>query len=441
GGTLRSSGTGKIIVPTGLSSHTPAHLDGTTELGPVTLNALVEFGHGAYVAAKGTLINTGTIRMTTAGFSSFFPSLSSLDAPLILTGGGTVEMSDHPDNYVIGESYITNVNNTIRGAGSICHNFIDMTNQGLIVADKTTSLQVDPLSAFTNQGTLRATNGATLVLKNGFFLNVAGVIDAQANSFVNLQNLTLQGGVLNSADNGLIQTGSALNTIPISVDPITIDGTLRIRNGHELSVAAPLVINGNLEVVSLGEATTLRLMTTTNLTGTGRIILGDHPANRIRGARLFNYGITIEGAGLIGDTALGIVNEGSIIATGTNPLIIDPTSATQYNDGLLRASGSGGLRIAPGNLHNRNQLIVDEGSLFLRDGQYRQVDGTTEIGGAFSATSGYDQDAGETMLQGGTLTTSILDLDGGSLTGEAVSRLLLSMMPSSRPAMISVTLP
>ena len=61
--------------------------------------------------------------------------------------------------------------------------------------------------------------------------------------------------------------------------------------------------------------------------------------------KLTNVDNTISGAGQIGAGQMTLVNEGTIIATGTNALVIDTGSNVITNSGTLEATGSGGLVI------------------------------------------------------------------------------------------------
>ena len=83
--------------------------------------------------------------------------------------------------------------------------------------------------------------------------------------------------------------------------------------------------------------------------GGGQIILSDSGDNVISGTvtdvTLTNVDNTISGAGQIGAGQMTLINEGTIIATGTNALVIDTGSNVITNSGMLEATGSGGLVI------------------------------------------------------------------------------------------------
>jgi hypothetical protein len=56
-----------------------------------------------------------------------------------------------------------------------------------------------------------------------------------------------------------------------------------------------------------------------------------------------------------GDGVMALVNEGTIIATGSNSLQIDAGANTIVNSGTLEATGSGGL-VIDGNVENSGLL-------------------------------------------------------------------------------------
>ena len=58
---------------------------------------------------------------------------------------------------------------------------------------------------------------------------------------------------------------------------------------------------------------------------------------------LTNVDNTISGAGQLGAGQMTLINEGTIIATGTNALDIDTGTNIVINSGTLEATGSGGL--------------------------------------------------------------------------------------------------
>ena len=77
---------------------------------------------------------------------------------------------------------------------------------------------------------------------------------------------------------------------------------------------------------------------------------------------LTNVDNTISGAGQLGDGVMILVNEGTIIATGTNSLEIDTGANTIVNSGTLESSGSGGL-VINSNVENSGLLWANGGNI------------------------------------------------------------------------------
>ena len=90
---------------------------------------------------------------------------------------------------------------------------------------------------------------------------------------------------------------------------------------------------------------------------------------------LTNVDNTITGAGQLGAGQMTLVNQGTIDATGSNPLVIDTGANAVQNSGTLEASGAGGLEI--------HSDIVNNGLISANGGNVK-VDGN--VTGTGSAT-------------------------------------------------------
>src|SRR5439155_6707040 len=107
---------------------------------------------------------------------------------------------------------------------------------------------------------------------------------------------------------------------------------------------------------------------------------------------LTNVDNTISGAGQLGENSLSLVNDGAIIATGSNALLIDTGANIIVNAGTLEATGSGGLDIA-GDVANSGSLWADGGNVTIHGAVTGSgsalIDGgaTIEFGGASSANT------------------------------------------------------
>jgi hypothetical protein len=401
GGTLQTSGTG-IIQTTSVET-----LDGATNT--VTTIGSVSIRNGDVLGVSGTLSNTGTVSISSLATTTF---LRCLGGPVTLTGGGTVTMSNSANNRIdaTGGGSLINVNNTITGGGAIGVNTMNVTNQALIVANQVADLTIDPLSTFDNTGTLRADAGAEMVLSAGTYNNVGGVIEALNNSIVTLSACTINGGTLQTSGTGLIQTSSS-ELLVGSPNPITNAGSIVIRNGDVLTPSGTLNNTGSINISSSGTTTFLRCSGgPVTLTGAGTVTMSNQANNRIDtadGSSLINENNTIQGAGSIGVNTLGITNQGSIIANQPVALTIDPLDAAGFsNEGVLQATGSGGLTLLTGTFTTSGSVTVGAGSSISRTGAYTQTAGSTVVDGTLSATGGVDIQGG-TLAGNGTVSSAV----------------------------------
>jgi hypothetical protein len=147
----------------------------------------------------------------------------------------------------------------------------------------------------------------------------------------------------------------------------------------------------------------------------GNVIAGTAPD-----VTLTNIDNTITGAGHLGDGSLSLVNDGTIIATGVNALLIDTGSNVIVNAGTLEATGSGGLDIA-GAVSNSGSLLAEGGNITIHGdvtgGGSALIDSgaTIEFGGASSSDTMFANNAA------GTLTLDSSSLFTGTVTGFAAN--------------------
>ncbi len=122
---------------------------------------------------------------------------------------------------------------------------------------------------------------------------------------------------------------------------------------------------GAIQISSTGNETAFEIIQHgLKLLGGGEVTLSDHSENVIFGSdpsvTLTNVDNTISGAGQLGDGQMTLVNEGTIVATGSNALVIDTGGNTIVNTGTLEATGSGGLVV--------HSSIANDGTLWANGG-------------------------------------------------------------------------
>jgi hypothetical protein len=167
---------------------------------PVTNNTgLMTISDGAILPLGGTIDNTGTIALNSTGDAT---ELEILVNGVTLQGGGHLILSDNSQNVIFGvsaDATLTNVDNTISGAGQVGFGdgTLTLINEihGIIEAnDADGVLTLYTGHSITNAGLLEASNGATLLIKDdvsGGTATITGgtlIFNAQSNVNVTFDN-------------------------------------------------------------------------------------------------------------------------------------------------------------------------------------------------------------------------------------------------------------
>ena len=312
-----------------------------------------------------------------------------------LGGTGTLDLGADRDGYLaIGDDadVITHgPNHTIRGAGRILGVATaagGMINNGTIIAEGASdSLRIWPgTPGFVNAGTMQAVGAGGLELRGSTFTNTGHAIDVAAGSRLDTFNMTLVGGELTGSGTVLPGTGTDLNGVTIGaglgvdqasgiyVDVFTglTNNTAWTLNGGSFASPAALSFHGDI-----------------TLDGTGEVVMSGNGHNEIRpsaAGEVVTHGAnhTIRGGGRLLDSIGGMVNNGTILAEGDEPLVIDPGDTDPddvfTNAGTLRAVGNGGLELRIGDFVNTGQTIE------VADGSRLELYGCALEGGHLAAT-------------------------------------------------------
>jgi Ca2+-binding RTX toxin-like protein len=142
------------------------------------------------------------------------------------------------------------------------------------------------------------------------------------------------------------------------------------------------------------------------LKGGGQVLLSDSDRNVIFAGSadtvLTNVDNTISGAGQLGAGQMTLVNEGLILASGIQTLVIDTGSNVITNSGTLEATGTGGL-LVESNLNNFGHLWANGGDITVNGDVTGAGDATIsgaatlEFGGASAANTNF-ADGGDGIL-------------------------------------------
>ena len=377
----------------------------------------------------GAINNAGTIEQIGGNGAN---GILTIGDSVTLTGGGTVLLdsifTSGGSAYlqgVISNQTLTNTDNTILGTGVIGNGNLVVVNGGLIEATPESGTSTLTLNGggITNTGTMEATAGALLVI-TPIVANAGGtILTADATSTVELLNAQVQGGTVQNAAGGILETvgnaaldGAAHGALTISAGSFitatdnsttTLKGTI-----NNLGTIEQIGGNGANGVLAIGGAVTLTgggtVLLDTNLTSGGAaFILGN-------GGTLTNTNNTILGTGVIGNGSLTLVNGGVIDATpegGTSALTLNGSGGVT-NTKLLEATAGGALSILT-NVTNKGATITATGSLSA----VTISNGATITGGTLNAVSGGVMGStGSATLSGVTLSSGSLFTAGNNST-------------------------
>lgn len=154
----------------------------------------VQNGTGLIFDASGAYSNQGEIRLDSTGSHT---QLSVQGGEVVLGGGGLVHLSNNSQNEIRGSQptdRFVNQDNTIRGAGHIGGNLINVTNRGTIEADQTTPIWIDASQDIINEGTLLATGAGGLLLEFGPFTTSGAVVVGPSSKITRTGNYVQAGG-------------------------------------------------------------------------------------------------------------------------------------------------------------------------------------------------------------------------------------------------------
>ena len=492
GGTLTNNGS-FFGTPDGNS----AILDGSTGAGAITINGTYTNGLGSSTYVLGTINNNNNFQLNAGGGSNSVLIIDSLN--VTLQGGGTVTMSNSGGggNVIIdqaaGGETLTNVNNTIQGAGIIGFNGLTVVNEATINANLSgQTLSLESMSGgLTNTAILEASNGGTLYI-DGVTVNNAGggTITANAGSTVQLLgNTTIQGGTLtnNGSFFGTPDGNSAILDGSTAAGAITINGTYTNGNGSTTYVLGTINNNNNFLVTATGNGNNSELLidsANVTLQGGGTVTLstGSGGGNALLlqaagGEILTNVNNTIQGEGIIGFNGLTLVNEvgGTVNANslgGSQITTLTIESAQVTNQGLIEATNNGGLNIDGVTVNNQGGTIsangagasvqlfgladiqggtlTNNGAAFFGtpNGNVAVLDGST-VSGAVTINGTYTNDnnsttyllgtinnQGNIQANGGSSNNSILEIDSATVTLTGKGTVTLSVAGGGGSALV-----
>jgi hypothetical protein len=357
----------------------------------------------------GSIVNAGTLALERPG--SVQPGRLEIGpADATLGGGGFVRLDF---GGIAGSGRLTNLDNTIRGFGSIGAVSAGMLNFGTVIVDMPNSLSgmfsgtTVPLQ---NRGVMRATDQAGLWLTGQvgkIYDNAGGRMEAELAGQVALdRGATIVGGTLATSNFGQFvvlanETGS--------IQDVQNSAEWELQNGSRLGLGGTIANTGQIQVGVFGPGALDCGDATVTLLGSGRITMGAAASLTGTGTLVLD-GNLVRGAGLLGTNTLAVRTHGAgaIDATSSGQiLLVDPAPAGGLdNAGTLRASATGSTLQLSGNgggaFTNSGVIDAAGGTIKFTNGAVlTNLVGSTLTGGTWTMSNGgrIDLGAGATITQ------------------------------------------
>jgi fibronectin-binding autotransporter adhesin len=363
GGTLNSSNGGALQTA----------VNGSSTLNGITLStgSAYSSGNNTDLFVSGTITNKGNITLTSVANSAVL----GLNADTTLTGGGTVTMNQTGAGGVTIQQQVagltlTNTNNVIQGGGTIGNGTLTFVNQAAGIVDANVSGQTLTMnSPVTNQGILEATAGGTLEISSTTVNNSGGNITGSGGGVVALNSSTIEGGTLNGAFQTLANGSGTLDGTTQGAITISTGGTYLVPNNSDLIVQGMITNKGTIELAATANSVILGLNNNTTLNGGGTVSMSAtlngnaFIQQQIAGLTLTNVNNLIEGAGIIGNSALTLVNQsaGTVDANISGQTLHLNGSGGTTNTGLLEATSGGTLQLDSTTVNNAGGNITGSG--------------------------------------------------------------------------------
>jgi hypothetical protein len=375
-------------------------LAGTNTLGGTINNAgLLKIDNGAVLNLEnGSYPSLGKVTLNSTGN---FTELIVNGAGVTLSGG-SVTMSNNPNNFIFGAATTDTLTNkeTIQGSGNIGDARMTLVNSGTIIANQSNPLFIDASGPFTNNGTLQVGSGDLLHVEGGAFTNFSGT--------------TLTGGTYNTSGTLQInQLGTAGGEIVTNSAAIILNGTSSsFVDSAGKDALSKLAVNagGSNFTITNGRNFT----TAGNFSNSGTLGVGGGSTFSVTGALSNFSGTTLNGgiynvSGTLQFPGANIVtNAANIALIGTSSRILNSTTSANALANLAANASSGTFSVQGGrtfttlgSFSNAGTFLIGTGSAF------------TLGGGGFTQTAGKTTDDGTLAVP----STGTVNLTGGSLFG------------------------
>ena len=279
GNAVLDLGDGMSITFAGLGADSLSESNFVFDQVPVTHNTgNMVLGNGSIMPISGIVENSGTIALDSTGSPT---ELQIVQHGLTLQGGGSLSLSDSSANIVTGTStdvVLTNVDNTISGAGHLGAGSMTLVNQGTIIASGTNALEIDTgANTIINSGTLESTGSGGLVLHSD--LSNSGLLWANNSNITVEGNVTGNGSAQIDGNGTFVFDGLFAEALTINA---TASGTLVVSHASYFSGSISGFDGNDHIFLSDVSAASASLNYTANADGTGGVLTisdGAHAAN------------------------------------------------------------------------------------------------------------------------------------------------------------------
>ncbi|WP_348652646.1 immunoglobulin-like domain-containing protein, partial [Bradyrhizobium sp. Mp19] len=235
GNAVITLGDGQTITLDGIDAGSLSADDFVFDQTPVVENSVtMTISDGAILPLSGIIHNTGTISLGSTGSET---DLRLIEHGISLEGGGQMLLSDNIGNVVSGavsDVTLTNVDNTISGAGQLGAGTMTLINQSTIVATGANVLEIDTgENAVINSGTLEATGPGGLVIDSA--VTNSGLLWANGGNII--ANHDVSGGAAQISGTATLELRNMASTdVKFDFDAI---GTLKL--DHSVNFTGSIV--------------------------------------------------------------------------------------------------------------------------------------------------------------------------------------------------------
>jgi hypothetical protein len=240
---------------------------------------------GAIMPLSGIIDNTGHIELNSSESET---DLQLIEHGITLQGGGHVDLSDSSENVITGtvaDVTLTNVDNTISGAGHLGAGQMILINQGTIIASGANSLDIDTgTNTVINSGTLEATGTGGLVVDSS--IENSGLLWAHGGDITLNGNVTGTGSALMDGVATLEFGAASTANVALAADAtgtIVLHETMALHDAFDFSgVVSGFNGDDHFDLVGVAFGTGTTASYAANQDGTGGTLSvtdGVHTAN------------------------------------------------------------------------------------------------------------------------------------------------------------------